>query len=212
MNLFFCNNEGIETRREIKKYIRYYQTSKGKQIAQFESDIISKHMPVNGFLLSIGCGPAVIETRLNEKRKDIYIISIDNDKDMLSVVPFHLHPICADATFLPFVSSSFDIVVCITSLEFIHDPKKVLLQIHRVLKPGGIMLALLLNPKSDFVQQKRNDSTSYIGNHLHNQNYDIIFRFIQQHYGKINTYVVPDEYMKDYSSFQHRLLMMEASK
>jgi SAM-dependent methyltransferase len=44
----------------------------------------------------------------------------------------------ADACHLPFANHSFDKVICSEVLEHIPDYKRVLAEIHRVLKPGGV--------------------------------------------------------------------------
>jgi len=41
---------------------------------------------------------------------------------------------------LPFASDSFDLIFCTQVLEYIPTPGKVIDEIHRVLKPGGILL------------------------------------------------------------------------
>ena len=47
---------------------------------------------------------------------------------------------CADGHDLPFADQSFDAVVCISVLEFCEDPRQVLAQVRRVLRPGGRLL------------------------------------------------------------------------
>ncbi len=47
----------------------------------------------------------------------------------------------ADAHDLPFHSASFDAVVCQSVLEHVVDPNRCVEEIHRVLKPGGIVYA-----------------------------------------------------------------------
>lgn len=46
----------------------------------------------------------------------------------------------ADATGLPFQSSLFDAVVCLEVLEYVWQPQAALIEISRVLKPGGVLL------------------------------------------------------------------------
>lgn len=128
--------------------------------------MISKHTKKNVTLLSIGCGPGIIEEQLHRFRKDIYIITLDKNNIMLKNIPFHLHPILADASRLPFETYTFEIVICITSLEFMRHPENVIRKIYNILKPKGILFVLMLNPESDYVQQKIEKEDSYIGKNL----------------------------------------------
>lgn len=41
---------------------------------------------------------------------------------------------------LPFASNIFDLVLCTQVLEYIPEPQRLLLEIHRVLKPGGSLM------------------------------------------------------------------------
>ena len=45
-----------------------------------------------------------------------------------------------DAQDLPFDDDTFDAVTCLEALEFTPDPRKVLLELVRVLRPGGVLL------------------------------------------------------------------------
>ena len=45
-----------------------------------------------------------------------------------------------DAQDLPFDDDTFDAVSCLEALEFTPDPRKVLLELVRVLRPGGVLL------------------------------------------------------------------------
>jgi ubiquinone/menaquinone biosynthesis C-methylase UbiE len=52
----------------------------------------------------------------------------------------------ADAMALPFHDGSFDAVVCVSTLEFVPDPGQVLTEAYRVIRPGGVVLAVSPRP------------------------------------------------------------------
>jgi len=49
----------------------------------------------------------------------------------------------ADEEFLPFAEASFDLVISAGSLHWVNDLPGALIQIQRILKPGGLFLAML---------------------------------------------------------------------
>lgn len=72
-----------------------------------------------------------------------YIIDIGADVFGADFMDFRIKPhpnyrfLRSDAQRLAIKSNIFDIVLCINAFEHIADPEKVLLEIHRVLRPGG---------------------------------------------------------------------------
>ena len=168
------NVEGIETNREIESYIKYYQTPFGREVMQWEASFLSKNTSPNASLLSIGCGPAIIEQYLQRIRPDIKLIATDINRDMIESASPLPYLVLADGEHLPFKKSQFDVVVCITSLEFMKAPEVTLQNIHEVLKPNGVFLALMLNPDSMNIKEKINNPDSYIGRHLQHREYDKI--------------------------------------
>jgi len=52
--------------------------------------------------------------------------------------------VAADEEFLPFAEASFDLVMSTGSLHWVNDLPGALIQMHRVLKPGGLLLVNLV--------------------------------------------------------------------
>ena len=99
----------------------------------------------SGRLLDIGCADGTITRRIAENKLklrvwgvDYYREAIDYAKSKKSRVIFA----CSDARKIPFKSNTFDFVICIETLEHIPDNQKVLSEIHRVLRKGGILIVI----------------------------------------------------------------------
>jgi glycosyltransferase involved in cell wall biosynthesis/SAM-dependent methyltransferase len=86
---------------------------------------IFKYAPADGLVGDIGCGP---------DRVGAGVINVD-------VFPFPGVDVVAHAEKLPFTDDSFDGLVTESMLEHVADPKRVSLEMARVLKPGGIVYA-----------------------------------------------------------------------
>jgi ubiquinone/menaquinone biosynthesis C-methylase UbiE len=167
-------------------------------------------------LLSVGCGPAIIENKLHLLRRDIRFLCLDINREMLCFVPKYLNPIQANALHLPFFNESIDFVFCITSLEFMNKPRQVLTEINRVLKYRGTFLGLLLNPHSDYVNKKLNQCNSYIGKNYQLKSYEIITRTINNLFNQNTScyglYVENNDVTDQSSRNNARLLIMKAIK
>lgn len=109
-------------------------------IVDIENKKIMKSVLGNfkGMVLDVGCGDS--NKYLGFSPGDTYI-GLDREK-------MGLVDIIGDAPHLPFKDGSFDAVTCISVLEHVENPKKVLSEIYRVTKAGGkvfISVPFILN-------------------------------------------------------------------
>jgi ubiquinone/menaquinone biosynthesis C-methylase UbiE len=68
---------------------------------------------------------------------------------------------------MDFADCSFDAVIYVASIQFIKRYKEAIKQTARVLRSGGKLLAMLLNPQSQFFKEKSNNPTSYVNKIKH---------------------------------------------
>jgi ubiquinone/menaquinone biosynthesis C-methylase UbiE len=75
------------------------------------------------------------------------VVGIDLSHRMLSIAACKLQPygervslLWGPAEDLPFAENTFDVVTCLESLEFMADPRLVIRELVRVLRPGGVLL------------------------------------------------------------------------
>jgi 2-polyprenyl-6-hydroxyphenyl methylase / 3-demethylubiquinone-9 3-methyltransferase len=100
--------------------------------------------------LEVGCGGGILSEDI--ARLGIEISGIDpSEKSIICAIrhakenDLQIKYQLAEGENLPFISSSFDIVFCCDVLEHVRDLSKVISEISRVLKPGGIFIYDTIN-------------------------------------------------------------------
>jgi SAM-dependent methyltransferase len=78
------------------------------------------------------------------------VTGIDRDAAMLAVAASRLpgQLVRADAATLPLRDASVDAAVAVATMEFTTDPARVLSEMARITRPGGRVVAAVLNPTS----------------------------------------------------------------
>ena len=99
-------------------------------------------------ILDVGCGSGMVTRDIAHLTKG-KVIGVDGSSDMIKVAKKILHDYdnvelqVANANDLPFDDDTFDIVTCNLFLMWADDPQKVVNEMARVTKSGGIVLASL---------------------------------------------------------------------
>jgi ubiquinone/menaquinone biosynthesis C-methylase UbiE len=111
-------------------------------------------------VLSVGCGPAMIESMLSEDGFDV--TGMDVSREALDGAPDSLRTVEGNAESMEFPDGSFDAVIYVASLQFIENPRKALSETARVLVPDGKLVAMLLNTNSQYFEEQTLDPGSYM--------------------------------------------------
>jgi ubiquinone/menaquinone biosynthesis C-methylase UbiE len=156
---------------ETRDYIESCKEDFWKSVFEQETKYLCKKLIFCKDILSVGCGPAVIEGDLC--KCGFNVTGLDVSQEALNEAPAGVRTIVGSAEQTSIPDSSFDGVIYVASLQFIDDYQKALRDTERILKPGGIFLAMLLNPKSFFFQEKRRDAASYINKIKHTDSNEI---------------------------------------
>ncbi|HEV2140251.1 MAG TPA: class I SAM-dependent methyltransferase [Candidatus Dormibacteraeota bacterium] len=98
--------------------------------------------------LEVGCGAGLVAVRLAERG---YVVeATDSTPAMVEAtarnaeragVTARLHTALADAHALEYPGGSFDLVIALGVLPWLHNPKQALGEMARVLRPGGYLVA-----------------------------------------------------------------------
>ncbi|MBN1860872.1 MAG: methyltransferase domain-containing protein [Candidatus Thermoplasmatota archaeon] len=170
------------TENDARKYTLFYSTSLGGNILEQEAQFISERLAGCRTILSIGCGPAIVEARLQKNLPDTTIIGLDSSKEMMTQAPKGCTLVQGDALNLAFKDGCFDAVIFVTALEFIQNNEKALQETSRVLRDKGKLLVLMLNPDSWYFHEKFIIPTSYIRHNIKHKNIKEIRQRISEYF------------------------------
>jgi len=103
-------------------------------------------LPEAPAILDVGCGTGEISSRLAELLPRAHVTGVDLIEDHLELARRRYASLSprltfrqADAFELPFADGSFDLVVCRHMLQAVPQPERVLVEMTRVLRAGGVL-------------------------------------------------------------------------
>ncbi|MBN2138732.1 MAG: class I SAM-dependent methyltransferase [Sedimentisphaerales bacterium] len=149
----------------MKQYLQSCKTQFWNDVFQVELDYVLRRLEGNRDVLSVGCGPAIIEAGLAEH--GFKVTGLDISQEALDQAPDNVRTVRGSADMMSFADSGFDAVIYIASLQFIERYEEAIRQTARVLPTGGKVLIMLLNPQSDFFKKKAANPASYVRNIRH---------------------------------------------
>jgi len=144
----------------LKGYLRSCRAKFWQGIFRVELEYILLHVAGSKEILSVGCGPAIIERELSER--GFRVTGLDVSQEALACAPDSIRTVAGRAEDMPFPESSFDAVIYVVSLQFIENYREAIEKTKRVLRPKGTLLVMLLNPESKFFKRKLRDPNSYV--------------------------------------------------
>jgi ubiquinone/menaquinone biosynthesis C-methylase UbiE len=163
----------------MEKYLQACRTDFWKEVFKAELEYILRELKGTKDVLSIGCGPAIIEAGLSEH--GFNVTGLDISKEALEQAPDGIRTVADSAEKMDFADSCFDAIIYVASLQFIEKYKGAIKQTARVLRPKGKILVMLLNPASEFFKEKATDPPSYV-NKIKHTNLKEITRTIAEYF------------------------------
>jgi ubiquinone/menaquinone biosynthesis C-methylase UbiE len=102
---------------------------------------------LRGDVLEIGCGSGAMAAEVLRRFPDVRLTATDYDQSMveaaqrrLAVFNSRVEVRQADATSLPFPEASFDAALSFIMLHHVVDWERALVELVRVLRPGGVLI------------------------------------------------------------------------
>ena len=194
---------------DMKEYLQSCKTEFWKKIFEAELDYILQELKGTKDVLSIGCGPAIIEKGLSQH--GFNVTGLDISKEALGQVPDTIRIVEGSAESMNLADSSFDAVIYVASIQFIEKYKEAIKQTARVLRSGGKVLAMLLNPESEFFKEKIKNPASYV-NKIKHTNIKEIERAIAKYFSVQTEYFLGIRAMQTFQSRDSNLASLYVIK
>ena len=97
-------------------------------------------LPQGGHVLEVGCGRGVALPVLQRLLAPKRLVGLDVDPALLAEANSPAELVCADVRAMPLPDAAFDLVVDFGTLFHIARPADALVEITRVLRPGGLFV------------------------------------------------------------------------
>ena len=129
-----------------------------------------KSKPLN--ILDIGCGTGYLSNLISRHLPNSNIVCMDFSYEMVSQCKnknIKLEPLVADAEYMPFKTSTFDLVISSFTLHWCQQIDKIFSDIFRILKNNGNFMFTTVGP--DTLKELR-DAYKLIDNYEHINTFD----------------------------------------
>jgi len=163
----------------MERYLQSCKTEFWKNVFRAELNYILPELKGAKDVLSVGCGPAIIEAGLAEH--GFNVTGLDISKEALEQAPDKIRTVVGSAENINFADFFFDVAIYVASIQFIDDYKEAIRQTARVLRADGKFLAMLLNPECKFFREKSKNPDSYV-NKIKHTDLREIERTIAEHF------------------------------
>jgi ubiquinone/menaquinone biosynthesis C-methylase UbiE len=150
---------------KMEKYLQSCKSAFWKEVLKAELDYVFQQLRGVKDVLSIGCGPAIVEAGLAEL--GFCVTGLDISKEALELAPDNIRKVTGTAEKMDFSDCSFDAVIYIASMQFIERYKQAVKETARVLRSDGRVLVMLLNPQSEFFKERFQNPDSYVNRIKH---------------------------------------------
>jgi ubiquinone/menaquinone biosynthesis C-methylase UbiE len=139
----------VRSQKQFDAWARRFDRTLGWSFSRANRQLLSLVAPCPGSrVLDVGCGTGILLDQMRKLDQDLQLHGVDIAFQMATAarakLPGSVSLHQASASSLPYCSNAFDYVTCATSFHHYPDSLRALREMHRVLKPGG--LVALLDP------------------------------------------------------------------
>jgi len=128
----------------VSGYEDWYATPYGRIADALETEVLLellKPLGPGARVLELGCGTAHFGAAL--AARGFRVSGVDPEPAMLAVARSRVPSVCGDGLRLPFRDRAFDGVVIVSVLDYVDDPRALLLEARRVARTRVALLALV---------------------------------------------------------------------
>lgn len=133
---------------EVEKFIRFCESEIGRNVVKKEAEFVYNEIKDCKRILDVGCGIGSFEQHL----PSLNIVGLDSSEELLEEARKGSNKtfVLGNAEHMSFKDSTFDAVFTVATLEFLDDYQKAVREIARVTKQHAKILAMMLNPESEY--------------------------------------------------------------
>ena len=102
-------------------------------------------------LLDLGAGPGTFADLAAAQHPGLVVVAVDPSRDYAHLRP-GLHILRAEGEALPIAGGTIDVALCLSSIRHVRDRPKTLRELRRVVRPGGSLLIVELDPAASAVR------------------------------------------------------------
>ena len=146
-----------------ERYDRWFTTPLGQAVLRHESALVLELLrPGPGeLILDAGSGTGIFTREFIARGAGVVGLDISHAmlrRAAVTNAAFAGRLVAADMMHLPFGDGVFDKAVSVTALEFIVNAERAIVELFRVTKPGGVIVAATLNSLSPWAVRRRDDA------------------------------------------------------
>ncbi|WP_338737793.1 class I SAM-dependent methyltransferase [Haloplanus salilacus] len=162
---------------DVESFVRFCESEFGSAVVDREAAYVKEQVTLDDRILDVGCGIGSLEERF----AGYDIVGVDRSMEMVRTARDRaLAPVVrGDARKLPIATGAVDAVVFVATLSFIQAVGAALSEAVRVLDPGGTVVVLALNTRSEYVQSNLARDGSYFRRMVHRDTEELASRVLE---------------------------------